>query len=228
LNDSSRRLNAPRSTTRRHRPGGTSRGSCWSWIPGASAPKQLRWRMTVQPTDTTIGVEVTRCSRDQAQHRRRHHRGAGGAGSVGGGSGAAHPAPSTDARPPAGSCPTDTPQLTNRQTCQADRIPAAVTGANHAPRRCPCRPQGQAWNRSRQQLARHQLAGAAATLPACVVRGPGTKEQGACHLRPCEGELPRQAKHAEVQPIRPQGVARRPSAQSTRRLPASANHRRSR
>ena len=115
------------------------------------------------------------------------------------------------------------------QTCRADRIPAAVTGANHAPRRCPCRPQGRAWHRSRQQLARHRLAGAAAaTLPACVVRGPGTKEEGACHLSPCEGDLPRQAKHAEVQPLRPQGVARRPSAQSTRRLPASANHRRSR
>ena len=26
--------------------------SCWSWIPGAPVPKQLRWRMTVQPTDS--------------------------------------------------------------------------------------------------------------------------------------------------------------------------------
>jgi hypothetical protein len=129
LNDSSRRLNAPRSTTRRHRPGGTSRGSCSSWITAAPATKQPRRRMTVQPTDTTTGVEVTRCSRDQAQGKRRHHRGASGAGSAGGGSGPVHPAPSTGARPPAGSCPTDTTQLTDRQPCQTDRIPAAVPEA---------------------------------------------------------------------------------------------------
>jgi hypothetical protein len=50
-------------------------------------------------------MEVTRCSRDQAQGTRGYHRGAG------------HPARSTDARLPAGSCPTDTTQVTNRQTC---------------------------------------------------------------------------------------------------------------
>jgi hypothetical protein len=126
----------PTSTTRRHRPGGTSRGSCSSWIPGAPAPKQPRRRMTVQPTDTTTGVEVTRCSRDQAQGRRRHHRGASGAGSPGGGSGAVHPAPSTGARPPAGSCPTD---ITHARTAS----PARPT-ASQQPSPEPTTPQGGA------------------------------------------------------------------------------------
>jgi hypothetical protein len=176
LNDSSRRLNAPRSTTRRHRPGGTSRGSCWSWIPGAPAPKQLRWRMTVQPTDTTIGVEVTRCSRDQAQGGRRHHRGASGAGSAGGGSGAVHPARSTGARPPAGSCPTDTTQLTNRQTGQADRI--------QQPSPEPTAPKEVPVQTPRTSLAQEQTAARTAPTGWCCcrdaarVRRARTRNQG--------------------------------------------------
>jgi hypothetical protein len=40
------------------------------------------------------------------------------------------PSPIDRSTPPAGSCPTDPTHLTNRQTCQADRIPAAVPGAD--------------------------------------------------------------------------------------------------
>jgi hypothetical protein len=176
LNDSSRRLNAPRSTTRRHRPGGTSRGSCSSWITAAPATKQPRRRMTVQPTDTTTGVEVTRCSRDQAQGKRRHHRGASGAGSAGGGSGPVHPAPSTGARPPAGSC-----LLTPPSSRTAS--PARPTASQQPSRRQP-RPKEVPVQTPRTSLAQEQTA--ACTAPtgwswcrdAARVRRARTRNQG--------------------------------------------------
>jgi hypothetical protein len=112
-NNGSRPLNAQTSTTRGQRPGGTSRGGCSPWIAAVPASKEPRRRTTTQLPDTTTGMEVTRCSRDRAQGTRRHHRGAGSAGSPGG-SGADHTCPSTDARPPGGSCPTDITRVPNR------------------------------------------------------------------------------------------------------------------
>jgi hypothetical protein len=126
LNDRARALNAQRSTTHRHRPGGTSRASCRSWTAGAPPQSSRGGGDGLTTPATTTGMEVTRCSRDQAQATRPHQRGAGGAGSPAGGAG--HPARST------GACRRPAPALlthprTNRQTCQADRIPAAVPGA---------------------------------------------------------------------------------------------------
>ena len=123
LNDRARALNAQRSTTHRHRPGGTSRASCRSWTAGAPPQSSRGGGDGLTTPATTTGMEVTRCSRDQAQATRPHQRGAGGAGSPAG-SGAGHPAPSTGAHPPAGSCPTDPTHVRNRQPCcQADPHP---------------------------------------------------------------------------------------------------------
>jgi hypothetical protein len=146
LNDRARPLNAQRSTSHSHRVGGTSRSSCWSWTAGASAPKQLRRRMTAQLHATATGTEVTRCSRGQAHGTRPHQHGAGGAGSPAG-SGAGHPVRSSGARPPAGFCPIDTTHSLTaspaRPTASQEPSPAptAPKEVRAARRMRPARPQ---------------------------------------------------------------------------------------
>jgi hypothetical protein len=65
-------------------------------------------------SDPTTDMEVTRCSSHRSHRARRQPRSVGSCGSPGGSSGAGHPARSTGAPPPGGSCPPDTTHVINR------------------------------------------------------------------------------------------------------------------
>jgi hypothetical protein len=187
LNNGAPPLNAPRSTTRGHSPApaeGAARHGSRERRHQSSCGGE--WRCTTP--DTATGVEVTRCSMDQARDARRHHRGASGASGADRRQRRQPPTRSTDARPPAGSCPTDLTHPTSRQACQAHRIPAAVTAADR-PKEVPVSQEGRAcWSpgqssyQGRQGTRRSNQPGLKELPVARALRRPG----GAQH-RPTRG-----------------------------------------
>ena len=131
---------------------------------------------------------------------------------------AAAAAPSTQPHRPAHARRPAPALLTPSSSATAS--PARPTASQPSPepttaKEVPVQTQGQAWHERSQQVARHRPAGAAAATLPRVMPGPRNQGGGACHLSPCEAELPRQAKHREVQPFRPPRNAGRPSARST-------------
>ena len=177
LNGRARLLNAQRSRTRSHRPSGTSRGSCSSWITAAPAPKEPPRRMTIQ----LLTPRLARRPRDAAGTEPTA-RGPSAAAPAALGRLAAPAAPATQphrpthARRPAPALLTPYTSRTD-QTCRAAASQQPSRSRPHL-RRCLCRPP--AWER--QQVARHRPAcAAAATLPRVLAADPkpGRKEPAA-------------------------------------------------
>jgi hypothetical protein len=225
LNDSSRPLNAPRSTTRRHRPGGTSRGSCWSWIPGAPARSSRGGRGRFNPL--TPGSAWR--SRDAAGTKPK----AGGgttAASAALGRRAAAAAPSTQphrpahARRPAPALLTPPSSATAspaRPTASQQPSPA-LTAPKEVPVQAPRK--RSAWE---QPAGRTAPAGWCCCSDAAARVAPQTNPAGACRSRP--GEAATKAGKARRDPTSPAPRScRSPSAPSTRPLPRIGLHRRSR
>lgn len=190
LNDRSRPLNAQRSTNPRPASRRHQRRELLVMDRSKAGTEAAAAADDDSAPDTTTGMEATRCSRDRAQGTRRHHRGAGGAGSPGGGSGAGHAAPSIDARPLAGSCPTDPTHVTNRPDLSGDRIRSSRPRNRPHPRRYPCRPEGgvRLGNDSRSHVTDRLLLLQRRCRARCL--RTRSQEEGACCSRPCARSLP--------------------------------------
>jgi hypothetical protein len=213
LNDSSRPLNAPRSTTRRHRPGGTSRGSCWSWIPGAPAPSSRGGRGRFNPL--TPGSAWR--SRDAAGTKPK----AGGgttAASAALGRRAAAAAPSTQPHRPA-HARRPAPDLLTPPSSATASLPGRPHPSRQRsqprPRRCPCRPKDEPGTSAASRS--HGTDRLVLLQRRCRARHARTPEprRRSLPLESMSSGVTKAGKHREVQPFRPQGIAGRPSARST-------------
>jgi len=148
--------------------------------PGTWALSCSRWAAATPTTD----MEVTQCSSHRSHRARRQPRSVGSAGSPGASSGAGHPARSTGAPPPAGSCPPDTTHVMNRPDLPrrpARPHPAAGPGADRDPGGTRAGPKEEPRHGAASRShGTDPVVPLAATLPRACARTRDQKERACC------------------------------------------------